>query len=109
MHPPEVVDVHRRQPWYAARPEPEREFVGTLHAVPPVIGPDNRPVLAFVLRTTDDELSVYASGAEDTLGLLVGPLLRLRGKAVDLTGEGGSPRTVDRDDRLDGRGVTDTR
>lgn len=89
MHLPEVIDVHHRQPWYVARPEPEREFVGTLESVPTVIGPANRPALAFVLRTSDGELPVYAAGVVDTLRPLVGPRLQIRGKAVDLTEEGG--------------------
>ena len=89
MHVPEIIDVHRGQPWYVARPEPEREFVGTLESVPTVIGPGNRPALALVLRTSDRELPVYAAGVVDTLRPLVGPRLQIRGKAVDLTDEGG--------------------
>jgi hypothetical protein len=89
MNLPEALDVHSGQPWYVARPEPERQFVGTLEAVPTVIGPANRPALAFVLRTSDGELPVYAAGVEDRLRPLVGPRLQIRGKTVDLTEEGG--------------------
>ncbi|MEU7088875.1 hypothetical protein OG399_44825 [Streptomyces achromogenes] len=73
-----------------ARPEPEDEFVGTLEAARPVIGPSNRPALSFVLRTVDDELPVYAAGVADMLGPLVGPPLRIRGKTVDFTNQGGT-------------------
>ena len=85
-----VIEVYRRQPWYVARPEPEEEFVGRLDALPAVAGPGNRPSLAFMLQTTDDELAVYASGVQDTMRPLVGTRLRIRGKVVDLTDEGGT-------------------
>jgi hypothetical protein len=96
---PRVVEVYRAQPWYAARPETEVEFVGALEAAHPVIGPGNRPA-SFVLRTADETLAIYASGVEDKLGPLAGPRLRIRGKLVDLTGEGGTRElwisTIDR-------------
>jgi hypothetical protein len=76
--------------WYVAQPQPEQVIVGTLEPVPAITGPGNRPSLAFVLRTGDDQIPVYASGVMDVLGSLVGPRLRLRGKIVDLTGEGGT-------------------
>lgn len=90
MRLPRVIDVYCGQPWYMARPEPEEGFVGTLEAVRAITGPGNRPSLAFLLRTADDELPAYASGVGGTLGPLVGPRLRIRGKVVDLTGEGGT-------------------
>lgn len=70
MRTPGVIDVYCEQPWYVARPEPEEEFVGTLEAMQTITGPGNRPSLAFLLRTADDELPVYASGVVDTLGPL---------------------------------------
>jgi hypothetical protein len=90
MSPPRVVDVYRGRPWYEAQSQPEQVFVGTLEAVPAITGPRNRPSLAFVLRTAGDQIPVYASGVMDVLGSLVGPRLRVRGKIVDLTGEGGT-------------------
>ncbi|MFJ9855200.1 hypothetical protein [Streptomyces sp. NPDC101150] len=69
--------------------KPEEEFVGVLEAAHPGVGPGNRPSLAFVLKTVNDVLPVYASGAATMLGPLVGPRLRIRGKVVDLTREGG--------------------
>jgi hypothetical protein len=85
-----VIDVYGGQTWYVARPEPEQEFIGTLEAVPTITGPGNRPSLAFLVRTEDSELPTYAAGVGDLLGSLVGPALRIRGKIVDLTGEGGT-------------------
>jgi hypothetical protein len=85
-----VPDVYRKQPWYQARPEPEEEFEGTLESMQTVIGAANRPSLAFILRTEGDELLVYAAGFMDILEPLVGQPLRIRGKTVDFTGEGGT-------------------
>ncbi|MGW2984311.1 hypothetical protein [Streptomyces goshikiensis] len=85
-----MIDVHRGQPWYVARNEPEEEFVGTLEASHPGVGPGNRPSLAFVLRSANDTIPVYAAGVVDLLEPLVGLHLRLQGKFVDLTGEGGT-------------------
>jgi hypothetical protein len=90
MRPPGVIDIYRGQPWYVEQPQPEQVIVGTLETVPAITGPGNRPSLAFVLRTADDQIPVYASGVMDLIGSLVGPRLRLRGKFVDLTGEGGT-------------------
>lgn len=85
-----MPDVYGGQEWYLSRPEPEGEFIGTLRAVPTIAGPMNRPSLAFVLKTKDGEVSVYAAGAIDALQTLVGRPLRVRGKTVDLSGEGGT-------------------
>lgn len=90
MTPPGVIDIYRGQPWYMEQPQSEQVIVGTLEAVPTIIGPGNRPSLAFVLRTAHDQIPVYASGVMDVIGSLVGPRLRLRGKIVDLTSEGGT-------------------
>jgi hypothetical protein len=85
-----MIDIYRGRPWYVEQPQPERVMVGTLEAVSAVTGPGNRPSSAFVLRTADDQIPVYASGVMEVIGSLVGPRLRLRGKVVDLTGEGGT-------------------
>jgi hypothetical protein len=90
MTPPGVIDIYRGRSWYVAQAEPEQVIVGTLEPVPAITGPGNRPSLAFVLRTADEQIPVYAAGVMDVLGSLVGPRLRLRGKIVDLTGEGGT-------------------
>jgi hypothetical protein len=90
MRPPGIIDIYREQPWYMEQPQPEQVIVGTLEAVPAITGPGDRPSLAFVLRAADDQIPVYASGVIDLIGSLVGPRLRLRGKIVDLTGEGGT-------------------
>jgi hypothetical protein len=84
-----VIEVYRTQPWYQARPETEQEFLGTLETLVSVLGPGNRPA-SFMLRTADEVLVVYASGVEDTLRPLVGSRVRIRGKVIDLTGEGGT-------------------
>jgi hypothetical protein len=85
-----VLDVYRKQPWYQARPEPEEEFEGTLESMQTVIGPANRPSLAFILRTEGDDLLVYAAGVMDILEPLVVQPLRIRGKTVDFPSEGGT-------------------
>jgi hypothetical protein len=90
MSLPGGIDVYRGQSWYVEQPQPEQVIVGTLEAVPTITGPGNRPSLAFVLRTANDQIPVYAAGVMDVLGPLVGPRLRLRGKIVDLTDEGGT-------------------
>jgi hypothetical protein len=90
MRPSGVIDIYRGRPWYVEQSQPEQVLVGTLEAVPAITGPGNRPSLAFMLRTADDQIPVYASGVVDVIGPLVGPRLRLRGKIVDLTGEGGT-------------------
>ena len=84
-----VLDVYRKQPWYQARPEPEEEFEGWLESIQTVIGPANRPSLAFILRTEGEDLLVYAAGVTDILEPLVGQPLRIRGKTIDFTSEGG--------------------
>jgi len=89
MYLPRVIEVYRTQPWYQARPETEQEFVGALETLTAVLGPGNRPA-SFMLRTANEVLAVYASGVEDTLRPLVGSRVRIRGKVIDLTGEGGT-------------------
>jgi hypothetical protein len=83
------IDVFGAQSWYRERPEPEREIVGRLERVPPPSGPGDRPSLEFVLRAAEDSLPVYSAGVVDSLGAWVGPRVKVRGKTVDLTDEGG--------------------
>lgn len=85
-----AINIYGGQSWYAERPEPEEDFDGRLDALPVIAGPGNRPSLSFMFRTADDELAVYSAGVQDRLRTLVGTRPRIRGKVVDLTGEGGT-------------------
>jgi hypothetical protein len=78
------VELYRGQPWYVARPEPERELVGRLERVPVVTGPDTRTARSFALQTAEHTLGVYVAGIEDLLASFAGVTVRVRGKVVDL-------------------------
>ena len=86
---PRSQDVYRGQPWYESRPEPEQALLGVLSPAAAVSGPNTRPSLSFVLVTADARLPVYAAAAgAEIIANWVGPLLRVRGKIVDLSVEG---------------------
>jgi hypothetical protein len=84
-----VIQLHAGKPFYRHRPEVEEFFTGRLVAVPEVTGPDTR-ALPFTLEMDTGTLAVYATGAAaEALAPLAGHLVRIRGRRVDLRGEGG--------------------
>ena len=82
-----VIFAH--EPWYHARPEPERDWRGTLRRREVIAGPNARTALRYSLMVGAETLAVYAP--TDRLEPLVGGPVVITGKLVDLTGEGFGP------------------
>lgn len=83
-----LMVIYADEAWYRERPEPEETWQGILRRRPAVEGPGGRPGLTFALHSTDNELPVYAAGADERLAPHVGTPVVVSGKLVDLRGEG---------------------
>lgn len=83
-----VIEVYAQEPWYRARPEPERRWRGELQERPVPVGPGGRTSLDFTLVTAEGDLPVYAAGMAQRLAPLTGRAVEALGKHVDLRSEG---------------------
>ena len=87
-----MTQIYMGFDWYQERPEPEREWRGVMRERHVSTGPAGRPALAFELITSDEgTLPTYAAGVVPKLAPFVGRQVLVRGKRVDLTGEGYGP------------------
>ena len=84
----DVIEVYAQEPWYRARPEPERRWRGELRERPTVAGPGGRTSLSFTLLADEGELPVYAAGVAQRLAPLTDRRVEVLGKLVDLRSEG---------------------
>jgi hypothetical protein len=86
-----MTEIYAGADWYRERPEPEREWRGTLYERNAPLGPAGRPALAYELVTRHGKLPVYAAGVKPKLAPFAGAKVVARGKRVDLTSEGYGP------------------
>jgi hypothetical protein len=82
------VVVHGHEGWYRERPERETRWRGTLRRRDPPQGPGVRTALTLSLRTSDEDLPVYAAGVGPTLAPFVGSRVVVTAKLIDLRSEG---------------------
>jgi hypothetical protein len=80
--------LYANEEWYRSRAEPERTWQGRLETKKTVEGPNSRTAVRFALITTNESLSIYAPTHNNGLRRFVGRQVRIRGKLVDLSGEG---------------------
>jgi hypothetical protein len=83
------VDIFAGLPWYEERAEPEHELEGVLEQTPGGEGPGDRATLAYTLHSGGDAHRAYAAGVMDRLARISGRKVRVRGRLIDLRGEGG--------------------
>jgi hypothetical protein len=78
--------------WYRERPEPEEVIVGVVRAHETGASPMGRTRLLFELDQDEGApLPIYGPHAEATLAEVVGRRVSVRGRVVDMTGEGSGP------------------
>jgi hypothetical protein len=80
--PEEWHSVYASEAWYQERPEPEREWHGTLRLRTVVEGPNARTALRYELATSDGATAVYAPTA--ALDRFANAEVTLRGKLVQV-------------------------
>jgi hypothetical protein len=97
------VEVYSGAAWYRKRTEPEKTWRGVLRELRPAVGPSGRASLRYALATEGRSLPVYAANVERRLRRFLGRKVVVRGKLIDLSGEGfgeelwiGSIRTAGR-------------
>jgi hypothetical protein len=73
--------VYANEEWYRERPEPEREWRGTLRPREVINGPMARTALRYTLETPGAALPVYAP--TDALDPYANRPVAIRGKQVD--------------------------
>jgi len=84
--PPDRTVIFEQEAWYRARPEPERNWSGTLRRRKVIAGPSARTALRYSLITPGDVIAVYAP--TDRLEPFVDAAVLVRAKLIDLTSEG---------------------
>lgn len=82
------MEIYGSAEWYRVRPEPEKVWTGTLEQQHKAVGPATRGGLLYSLSTDRGRLDIYAAQAEDLLARMLHSEVRVRGKLVDLTGQG---------------------
>ena len=83
-----IITIFANESWYRERGEPEQELTGTLRKSQPVEGPDTRSALIYTLETGTQSFAVYAAGVKGKLDRFTGMRVTVRGKLIDLRGEG---------------------
>ena len=81
-------EIYANADWYRARQEPEKLWRGVLRERDVTVGPASRTALLYTLITENSQLLVYAAKVGRQLASLVGRQVLVRGKLVDLSGEG---------------------
>ena len=83
-----MSDIFAHEGWYRSCPEAEEEWHGILRKRDAPISPAGRTALRYTLITDEQQLPVYVANREQQFAQYADAPIRLRGKLVDLSGEG---------------------
>jgi hypothetical protein len=99
---PVVTKINADADWYRDRREREQTWRGVLRKHEAPLGPATRSAQRYVLSTRKTDLPIYAPNIDEPLKPFVGRRVAIRGKLIDLGGEGfgkelwiGSIREID--------------
>jgi hypothetical protein len=85
---PVVTKINADADWYRDRREREQIRRGVLRKQDVPLGPATRSAQRYVLITGKTPLSIYAPNIDEPLKPFVGRRVEIRGKLIDLGGEG---------------------
>ena len=85
---PVVTKINADADWYRDRREREQNWRGVLRKQDAPLGPASRPAQSYVLITRNTHLPIYAPNIDEPLKPFVNSRVEIRGKLIDLEGEG---------------------